>query len=436
MLRVFKESPEFGSFTKVDSELGRLDEITAAEFQSFLAMDALERSEPSRGVLRIETANAVIFTGETPETHTRFPRRVYFQITRNCNLACPTCFIRAAEGQPHVSTSAVLRMAEFLGRNGLVEVRLTGGEPTLHPDFFGILHRFREQGVFVSVSTNGVMNQRTLDQLCEERNIWIICSIDGMRATHNIYRSDSFGTVFRNMKLLKKRNPSIRLRLNTVLTKDNRTQMRDLCGMCKSLDAESITVIPLRPQVRDPRILARMVSAAEFRQAIEDLIAASEDLGVQFTTTLETDYGAKILHDPVFRKRSSCAAGREGTNLDYDSIKGEFVLYGCSYSPAVDFGADAAIRKPFVAGTFSEDQPEQFMDIWRDDSRWTLFRDLSVKSQDCLECSYFAEHKCVGSCPIQNVDFGAIDSDENVLEQMKRQIAMTGEWYCYKKVGA
>lgn len=433
MLKLYKEHPHFDEFSRFDTETGRLVTITEEEFNNFLPGYAqLDSTLP---IQRIEGKDATIFLGETPENHTRFPRRIYLQITRNCNLECPACFIKAKRDGKHVPTRFLLDIASFMGRNGLMEVRLTGGEPTTHPDFFDILHKFQEEGVYVSVATNGMFSQRTLDALCEERNLWIICSIDGNRETHNRYRPGTFDKIINNLKYIKKKNPLTRIRLTTVLTRENKNQMYELGQICRAVAAESITVIPLRPQVRDPRIMDDMITAGEFKQVIEGLVEAKNKLGIKFTTTIETDYKGKIYSDPVFRKRSSCAAGKEGTNLDYDYAGNEFLIYGCAYSPASDLEADPVIRAPFLAGTFSPDNIPSFLDVWRDDDAWSIFRDLDFKSDECKGCEYFLNHHCVGSCPIQNIDYSSLeDVDEDILEQLRDQMVHTGEWYCYKRI--
>ncbi|MCP4368849.1 MAG: radical SAM protein [Deltaproteobacteria bacterium] len=431
MLKIYQEHPEFDKYSKFDTETGKLLTIREEEFKRFLPDNFQINSKP---IQRIEGKGATLFLGETPKTHTRFPRRIYFQITRTCTLTCSACFIKAEKGGEHVPTSAIMDIATFMGQNGLMEVRLTGGEPTTHPDFFEILNKFQEENVYVSVATNGVLNQKTLDALCEKQNLWIICSVDGNRETHNRYRPDTFDRIIKNLKYLKNKNPSLRLRLTTVLTRENKNQMYELGKICKSVDAESITVIPLRPQVRDPRIKEEMVTGKEFKQVIESLVDTKERLGINFTTTIETDYKKKIYSDPVFRKRSSCAAGREGTNLDYDAQNNEFLVYGCSYAPVSDLQAEPIVRKPFLAGTFSPNNISSFLDIWKDDDAWTVFRDLALKSEDCKNCEYLMKHQCVGSCPIQNIDYTSINLNENLLEQLKYQICHTSEWYCYKNI--
>jgi MoaA/NifB/PqqE/SkfB family radical SAM enzyme len=433
MLKIYREHSEFDEFTKYDTTTGRLDTITSQEFRQFLPAN-INVADHNDLIRRVEYNGNSIFLGEISETHVRFPRRIYFQITRNCNLLCDYCFIKSRPGDPHVPKQTIFKIAEFMGKCGLMEVRLTGGEPTTHPDLLSIMDKFKEEGIYISLATNGLWDRFTLDALCEESYLWVIVSIDGARETHNKYRPGTFDRIIENLRILRKHNPSVRIRLTTVLTKDNMNQMMELGEICASVQAESITIIPLRPQVRDPHITSRMVTAQQFKYVIEDLIRAKEKFNVPFTTTMETSYKNEIYRDPIVRKRSSCAAGREATNLDYDAAKKEFVVYACSYSPASDLTAPIALRRPFLAGTFTSANVDSFLKIWRDEQVWKIYRDLSIRSRECKGCLYFKNHQCTGSCPIQNIDYSSIDVNRDVLQQLKEQIIHTGEWYCYQSI--
>lgn len=433
-LRFYEESPVFDAFTQFDTTSGRLKAVSADEFHRALAGTDNRSPGTAEGIERYDANGVTVFRGETSANRTRFPRRVYFQITRNCNLECPYCFLKSGSGLPHVPTEAVLEVASFLGRNGLTEVRLTGGEPTTHPDFFRILDAFREQGVYVSVATNGLLGRRTLDALAERPHLWVICSVDGKQETHDAYRPASFERVVANLKYLKQKQPDIRLRLTAVLTRRNKDEIRELAETARVVDAESVTVIPLRPQLRDPAIQAEMITAPQFRQVLQQIVRVTEDLGVRMTTTLATDYESAIYQDPIVRKRGACAAGREATNLDYDAARGVFVVYGCSYSPASDLDAPPSIRRPFLAGEFPPGRAEDFLQIWRNDAAWAIYRDAAFKATQCQACSYYQRQQCVGSCPIQNVDYASLDADADVLDQLQCQLSQTAEWYCYQRI--
>jgi MoaA/NifB/PqqE/SkfB family radical SAM enzyme len=414
MIKLYQEHPEFNEFTVFNTLTGELKTVTPEYFED-------------------EKRNAQTYSGLNMSTHTNFPRRVYFQITRNCNLMCDYCFIKAENNKNHLDSNIIFELSEYFGKKGLMEVRLTGGEPTTHPDFIQIVQKFKKENVYVSVATNGVWSQSIFDFFCNEKNIWLIVSIDGNKEIHNKYRNNSYKKVLDNLIQLKKKNPEIRLRLNTVLTKENVDDLEHLAKLTQQLGAESITLIPLRPQVRNASIRNQMLSANEFRDAIESMVRYKQKYGIKFTTTIETKYKKDILKDAVFEKKSSCAAGREGTNLDFDNKRKLLMMYACSYCPASDLNENQVLREPFLAGEFNYTDIERFGEIWNDDSNWTLFRDLNLKSDDCKICGELGI-SCTGSCPIQNINLDILDENISIKEEIMKQMKSNAEWYCYKKL--
>jgi len=82
-------------------------------------------------------------------------------VTQDCNLACPTCFVGCIPGDDRYARPAdVLRSLDtVLQREGgrLDLVMLSGGEPTLHPELASLLDAILEREVTrVIVNTNGV----------------------------------------------------------------------------------------------------------------------------------------------------------------------------------------------------------------------------------------------------------------------------------------
>jgi uncharacterized radical SAM superfamily Fe-S cluster-containing enzyme len=82
------------------------------------------------------------------------------EITDVCNLNCPVCY---AESGTHRSThkplETVIAMLDAVVKNeGEPDVvQLSGGEPTLHPDFFAILDAARERPIrHLMINTNGI----------------------------------------------------------------------------------------------------------------------------------------------------------------------------------------------------------------------------------------------------------------------------------------
>lgn len=82
------------------------------------------------------------------------------EITDRCNLTCPTCYAMSSPhyGQ-HRTVEEVERMLDKVVANeGEPDVvQISGGEPTLHPDFFTILDIAKQKPIrHLMVNTNGI----------------------------------------------------------------------------------------------------------------------------------------------------------------------------------------------------------------------------------------------------------------------------------------
>ena len=82
------------------------------------------------------------------------------EICDACNLRCPVCYADSGPDRPHFRS---LREIEFMldavvrneGQPDVVQ--LSGGEPTLHPDFFAILEMVKARPIrHLMVNTNGI----------------------------------------------------------------------------------------------------------------------------------------------------------------------------------------------------------------------------------------------------------------------------------------
>ena len=81
------------------------------------------------------------------------------EITDNCNLTCPVCFADSSPKQQHKALSDIIAMLDTVVANeGEPDVvQLSGGEPTLHPDFFAILDEAKSRPIkHLMINTNGL----------------------------------------------------------------------------------------------------------------------------------------------------------------------------------------------------------------------------------------------------------------------------------------
>ena len=78
----------------------------------------------------------------------------YLEITSLCNAHCPYCYNNSGCGGAHMESEILKDLCEQVVDLKATNVILSGGEPTLHPDFFRSVAFFKEKGLHTSVITN------------------------------------------------------------------------------------------------------------------------------------------------------------------------------------------------------------------------------------------------------------------------------------------
>ncbi|MDD8026039.1 MAG: radical SAM protein [Acidobacteriota bacterium] len=89
-------------------------------------------------------------------------------ITNRCNLSCPYCFARlkttdpraGAGGDEHMTLENYLTCLDFLERSRQNEVRILGGEPTLHPRLEEFLAAALKRKMEVLIFSNGLWSEK------------------------------------------------------------------------------------------------------------------------------------------------------------------------------------------------------------------------------------------------------------------------------------
>lgn len=111
------------------------------------------------------------------------------EITSACNLSCPLCYAASGPGGKHLPfdecIKAIDRLVEVEGRPEVLQ--LSGGEPTIHPDFARLLRYACRQPIeMVMINTNGLRlahDRALVEELAEWRHrLEVYLQFDGFRA--------------------------------------------------------------------------------------------------------------------------------------------------------------------------------------------------------------------------------------------------------------
>lgn len=138
------------------------------------------------------------------------PRTVDIAVTGRCNLACAYCFYAdEMTSRSDLSTQQWLDFFSTLGRLGVMNVVLTGGEALSRPDFFELVDGVIANRMRYSILSNGTLVTEKTVRAFEvgKRRLRLESmqiSIDGSSSeVHDHSRPNSFARALRGLKLLQ-----------------------------------------------------------------------------------------------------------------------------------------------------------------------------------------------------------------------------------------
>lgn len=166
----------------------------------------------------------------------RIPLSGGIELMSKCNLQCVHCYEESCRWKDNLTTSQIKQIVDQLVEMGTLSLFLTGGEAMLRNDFDDIYRYIREQGILVTILTNGTtITEEKIALFKEYPPLLLDISIYG--ASEETYQQvcrvkGAFDRFMKGLSLLK--NNSIPFTLKTVLMRENK---HDLDAMRKIADS-------------------------------------------------------------------------------------------------------------------------------------------------------------------------------------------------------
>ena len=147
----------------------------------------------------------------------RFPLSVTFITTYRCNFRCRYCGTWQEQAD-ELSTGEVFKMIDQLSSLGLRRLGLNGGEPLLRADIGEIISYAKDQGLAVTLFTNGWLVKENIEKL-KKLDVLLI-SFDGPAQVQDLQRqAGSYDKVIEAVKSAQ--DAHIKVWTNTVISKHN-----------------------------------------------------------------------------------------------------------------------------------------------------------------------------------------------------------------------
>ncbi|MGQ9719541.1 MAG: radical SAM/SPASM domain-containing protein, partial [Nitrososphaerales archaeon] len=263
-----------------------------------------------------------------PEFYSKFeipflsaPTSVDIFITSRCNLNCVHCFSSIEEGTWHeLSVSELESIFDQLERIGVLEVRINGGEPLLHPDIDEILLNLKEKRFRKVILTNGTLLDEKMITLLKESETIPTVSLDNSKASeHDNFRGvrGSFESTIEALKLLQK--SGIQYGINCCLNKRNLSRYREIINIAVKYGAYRIAFLDLKVVGRMRSHLEWVPSYREYQEAMFNLMLDRLEYRRRIDVALDVFLHCQPLKESTIEATKgyvSCQAGETKLSID------------------------------------------------------------------------------------------------------------------------
>ena len=179
----------------------------------------------------------------------RTPKIMYVRVSENCNSNCFMCHYRLKHDSYNLSEDKFANLLEIMQKDDYKIIRFTGGETLLHKNIFKFINDAKKIGLKTSIITNGFLLDLCAEKLVANGLDQCIISLDGSSASiHDSLRNfeGCFDNIIKGIKKLKKLNPNIIIRVNTVVSGKNIHDLSNIYKLLVKLQVNEWSIIPIK----------------------------------------------------------------------------------------------------------------------------------------------------------------------------------------------
>jgi radical SAM protein with 4Fe4S-binding SPASM domain len=299
------------------------------------------------------------------------PLVISWNLTRNCNLKCPHCYINATTQQlrNELSTEEAKNLIDQISEVSRPLLVLSGGEPLLRKDVFELVRYGATKGFKMGLGSNGSLLDGIAAKRLKEAGIETVSiSLDStIPEQHDEFRgvNGSWEKAISAIKAL--RENGVLVQVNTTVTQQNYDQIDDIMSLTEKIGVENFHLFFLVPTGRGVKIAD--ISPAKYEGMIKTIFAkaAKHKLNVRPSCAPQFMRIAKTMGLDMRRWIRGCIAG----------------LYYCRVYPNGDITTCPYL--PIKLGNIRE---KTFKEIWFNSDMFKTLRDFSALKGKCGVCDY------------------------------------------------
>lgn len=307
------------------------------------------------------------------------PRRVYWEITKACSLACRHCRAEASphgdpnELDPREGRALLDRLAAF--GEPKPHVILTGGDPLERADLWDLIAYAKSRGLGVSVSPSATprLTPEIIHRLKEAGVEAISLSIDGATATTHDAMRGVPGCFDRTMAAGRAAaEANLMVQVNTLVAAETLTELEGIHALATELKVARWSLFFLVTVGRGT--VLQPISAEETERVLEWLADRPRGDGFPIVTTTEAPHFRRVVLEKKSLPMAAAARGgfgiRDGNGVMFISSTGDVSPSGFL---------------PLSAGNVRQDDP---VAIYRSAPLFTSLQSADTLGGKCGYCTY------------------------------------------------
>ncbi len=229
--------------------------------------------------------------------------QIYFYLTEGCNLKCRHCWLDPADARGATLSVDHFEKAILEGKRlGLTGVKLTGGEPLMHPSILRLLEIVRREELDLTIETNGTLCTPSLaKEIARSPRVAVSVSLDSTdAATHDWIRGMPGAFLRALAAICNLAAAGIAPQIIMTLMEANQGDVDAMVRLAENAGAESVKFNIVQPSGR-----AALANQGARSPAIRNLI----NLGRYVDTQLAPRARVRLFFDlpPAFRPLSRIA---------------------------------------------------------------------------------------------------------------------------------
>lgn len=257
-------------------------------------------------------------------------KEIDLYITERCNLECPFCSIQASKkSRKELDFETIKKFVVYCKQNGVTDIHVTGGEPTLHKDYKKIIAFIIENEIDVRLITNGLLlSEKDLIELKEIGLKNLMISLDGLENFHDSVRTK--GGYKKVLKLIKTAvSLDYNVRVNSVVWNEN---IDDIPFLMEELDKVNVRVysVFLGSPVGRAKQMSNLtvVDAKKWKTFLESLKVYHIEQNMEIKVVVEQGYIKAGVDNEHYTIRSCDAILN---NTDYLSVRADGSVFPCVF---------------------------------------------------------------------------------------------------------